>query len=354
MNETSKASCPLSSNCINCGNNFTHERSTAKFCSNKCKQAVKNNSKASKRKKKAIQLDKCAGSTQGTCPNNMTTPSKPMRVSPYRCRSCRAVDALYNHQDKFLQSTIGLNVIETVFRAGTVETFQNLQDLDNYVDMLRMRKAYDATRKKADFNICHLSPLKGKNTVGLTNAENCVIGQAEVNRKLGNKNIFTQGIEGIHYLNRDTLNPKWKVAKDEKSKIRGLLVEYFGNDLDIWAKKKRFTPRNSKTYQPPARRSEALFLIIFKQLFGAAAKVLDTEERHNIGLAWQDYQYQYLNKFDEELCDVDFAKDDVLKAAGEAIQSYLLTGNSDDSIKALELLERLIDGPISDQNSSWS
>jgi hypothetical protein len=154
--------------------------------------------------------------------------------------------------------------------------------------MIRLRNSYDATGPKKLLNICHhLSPLKGEYTAGLTSAKNCMIGGAVVNKTLGNKDVFIESIEGTHYLNRDRLNPRWIISKGEKYKIRSLIVEYFGSDLDSWARKKIFTPRGKGVYKPPARKCAAIFLIAIKQLLEPASTVLDPEVRHSISLAWR-------------------------------------------------------------------
>jgi hypothetical protein len=128
MTIASKKPNALQFNCSNCGNSFTPQRSTAKFCSNKCKQAIKNSSKVPKNKNKPKALDLCSGLINSTCPDKKTTASKPARKSPYKCKSCRAVNSLHNHQNNFLQSTIGVSVIDTIERAGTLETFQSLHN----------------------------------------------------------------------------------------------------------------------------------------------------------------------------------------------------------------------------------
>jgi hypothetical protein len=345
MTIASKKPNALQCNCSNCGNSFTRQRSTAKFCSSKCKQAVKNSRKVlqNKKKKQPKALDLCSGSINSTCPDKKTIARKPTRIRPYQCNSCRTVNSLHNHQNNFLQSTIGLSVIDTIARAGTLETFQSLHDLDAYVDMIRLRNSYDATGPKKLLNICHLSPLKGEYTVGLTSAKNCMIGGAAVNKTWGNKEVFSESVEGTHYLNRDRLNPRWKVSKGETDGIRSLIIEYFGSDLDSWAKEKKFTPRGKGIYKPPARKCAATFLIAIKQLFKQASTVLDPDVRHSISLAWITYQYQYLNYFNEHLEDQHFASIDVLDSAGEALQRYLMTGNEDAAWETLDLLTGLID-----------
>jgi hypothetical protein len=209
--------------------------------------------------------------------------------------------------------------------------------------MVKRRRAYESTDKQYDFHICHLSPLKGSETVGLTNAHNCIIGLAKLNQKMSNKEIYTEAVDGIHYIYRDSLQNKWEVGTKNESRIREMLVEYFGEGLSVWAKGVGFTPRDSSGYKHPIRMREKTFLVMLEQLFGKAAKTLDGDERNSIGLAWLSYQYQYLSGFDEELNDQYLGREEELEAAGIALQKYLMTGDSEHAGQAENELKKLVE-----------
>ena len=327
--------------CQHCGNNYTFERSTSKFCGAACRRDNSRISSTPKHKRKVQQLDQCSGSTEGECLESKTIRHNPTRIGVYRCLGCRAKNSLHNHQKRFFQSTIGLGIIDLIIRAGTIETFRNIADLNSYVELVRRRRAYESSNKQTDFHICHLSPLKGSKTVGLTNENNCIIGLAKLNQKLGNKEVFETGIDGLHYISQDSLQDKWKIGPKNKNRVRALLVEYFGEELSVWAKDVKFSPRVTSNYKFPTRRRERIFPIMFKQLFGVAAKTLDGDERNNISLAWLGFQYQYLTAFDEDLKDEDFSRSDKLEAAGVAMQKYLLIGESEYAEKVVSELEKL-------------
>jgi len=165
---------------------------------------------------------------------------------------------------------------------------------------------------------------------------------AKLNQKLGNKEVYTTGINGVHYISRNNLQNKWKIDQNNKDKVRELLAEYFGEELSVWAKGVGFTPKAASNYKFPIRRQEKTFLIMLKQLFGPAAKTLDGDERNSISLAWLDFQYQYLSTFDVELKDEHFAREEKLEAIGIAMQKYLLTDDSEYAGKAVSELEKLI------------
>jgi hypothetical protein len=338
--------------CTYCSKEYTAERSTSKFCGDACKRDSHRTSQP-KKQKKDKQVDQCSGSIKGECPDNKVTDRKPNRIKPYRCRKCGTVDSRSNHLNRFLQSTIGLGVIQLITRAGTIETFRNISDLDSYVKMVKRRRAYESTDKQYDFHICHLSPLKGSETVGLTNAHNCIIGLAKLNQKMSNKEIYTEAVDGIHYIYRDSLQNKWEVGTKNESRIREMLVEYFGEGLSVWAKDVGFTPRDASGYKLPIRVREKTFLVMLEQLFGKAAKTLDGDERNSISLAWLNYQYQYLYCFDDELNDEYLGSEEELEAAGIAMQKYLLTGDSEHAGQVEGELKKLVEKDYMDGVSAF-
>jgi hypothetical protein len=327
-------------NCMYCGKKYTAERSRSKFCSPECRRDSYRSSQPQKQKR-VRQVDQCSGSIKGECPDNKVTDRKPNRIKPYRCRKCGTVDSQSNHLNRFLQSTIGLGVIDVIKRAGTIETFRNISDLDLYVKLVKHRKVYEASSKHADFHICHLHPVNGSETVGLTNVHNCIIGLAKLNLKGGNKEIYTEGGYGIHYVPRNSLQDRWKSESKNHTGIRKLLVEYFGEELSVWTKDVGFSPRVISDYEPRVDKREKTFLVMFEQLFGEAAKTLDSDERNSIGLAWASYQYYYMSGFDEELNIEYLGRAEELEEVGIAINKYLLTGDSEYAGQVIDELKKL-------------
>lgn len=329
--------------CKQCNGIFSAVRSTAQYCSDKCKKAARRSScSQSKARQPKQPPDSCVGSVNGKCPVSKTTPFKASRIKPYRCRTCSSVESSHNHLKRFLQSSICLNVIRCIEQAGTIETFQSLQDLDDYVSMVRLRRSYESNnREEIYWHICHLFPLKSDGTVGLTNSSNCIIGHAQVNIELGNKTVFTQAIEGTHYIQRTSLNDRWKVKKGNLSEARRLIVEYFGEaELLKWSKAVGFSPVVKSDYKPPAKNREALFYIMYEQV-GIEACMSDVETWIDLASAWTEFCNQdRMNDGDFVSGDV-FARDSQLELVGRALQFGLLEGNVEFFEIATEMLGML-------------
>jgi len=238
-------------NCQSCESEFEAMRSTAKYCGDTCRKAGQRGKASSKvitpKKPRSDRgkVEVCAGSVDGKCPTQKAAPYYPKRQKEYRCIACRKINSLNNHLSNFIRSSTGIAVVRTIIRAGTLETFAGMDDLDAYVKLIRARRLYESTEKKPDFHICHLVPLKTDNVVGLTNSRNCIIGLAEVNQGLGNKAVFTQAEHGKNYLFKEDLAKRWLVNPNDVEKVKKLLPDYFGPELSEWCRRMSFTPRGS-------------------------------------------------------------------------------------------------------------
>lgn len=182
------------------------------------------------------------------------------------------------------QSDEWLWVARECRRAGTVEILQDV-NLKALFAVYRARfKCYgwNPDTKQSKFHLCHISPVKDKNSIGLLNHLNLFIGNSLPNQVHGNKGHEGKGLSiPINLLKR-----KWFV--DEKATDRNILdkvAKYLGPVLTEYAKENpvrksqrfslaRWVYQNDKDNIMPLQQLERLSM---QELRNIRAKIEDKE-----------------------------------------------------------------------------
>ncbi|BAQ36956.1 hypothetical protein PA257_0324 [Pseudomonas aeruginosa] len=82
-------------------------------------------------------------------------------------------------------------------------------------------------RPNANVNLCHIAPVKGKNSIGLFHAQNLFWGGSYQNKKLGNKQLG----KGLS-IEKKHLKKKWSVSEDLSTNDILLKIEdYLGDTI---------------------------------------------------------------------------------------------------------------------------
>ena len=316
--------------CKSCKGSFEAVRVTAKYCSNKCKQAGKNSkAKASKQPK---QMQVCSGV-------GCTTERVYKGVESYTCKPCRSDIALSSALSRFRRSTIGLNIIRCIKRSGTIETFKSIDDLDYYTKLTRLRRRYESSSKVIDYNIMHLV-ASDDDIVSLTSKDNLFIGDAKLNKSLGNKAVFKGAVEGKHYIKRVDLDAGLLVAMiGEQASLWERFVKHFGErELSQWTKEAGFSPKSNEVYEPPAKNKESVLEVAFSQLLDSDIEV---SLYFDLASCWSDYvadMNRFVDKVDYE---ADYASGVELIEVGNLVQESIVRNDGELIKKAIELLDRI-------------
>lgn len=96
-----------------------------------------------------------------------------------------------------------LYLIRQCRRAKTVQILKG-HDLDSYIETMNLVR----NRPLGDVKLCHISPVKGKNTTGLFHCQNLFYGGSYQNRKFGRKYI-----SGGLSISNKKLRKKWAVTE---------------------------------------------------------------------------------------------------------------------------------------------
>lgn len=132
-------------------------------------------------------------------------------------------------------------------RAGTSETYRgatadDLIDFAELTEYRRTRYGYDASRKVQQFPICHVQPIKGESTVGLSYGCNVFVGLQSRNSGFGNRTIPSSAGRSIP---RASLKRSLLIEEGEPiANIRAKLIKVLGKELD------RFLSRLEKPLRP--------------------------------------------------------------------------------------------------------
>jgi hypothetical protein len=133
------------------------------------------------------------------------------------------------------QSDEWLRIARECRRAGTVEILQGV-DISLLLAVYRAKSktySYNCETKKSQFHLCHISPVIGKDSVGLLHHLNLFIAGSLPNQKFSNKSYVGKGL----CIPKNELKEKWRVS--DKSSIGTILkkvVEYLGPALIEYAK----------------------------------------------------------------------------------------------------------------------
>lgn len=106
-------------------------------------------------------------------------------------------------------------------RAGSVQILSG-HTLASFIETMSLVR----NRPKGKVNLCHIAPVKGKNSTGLFHCENLFYGGEFQNKKFGKK--YLRG--GLSISNED-LKSKWEVERDTPANDVLLLIEEFLGDI---------------------------------------------------------------------------------------------------------------------------
>jgi hypothetical protein len=162
------------------------------------------------------------------------------------CPPCRPKARQQNQKDKrqalaekrvlkLSQSDEWLWIARECRRAGTVECLQGV----DIIELLAVYKAklktysYNSERKKSQYHLCHISPVSGKESVGLLHHLNLFIGSSFHNQTHGNNGYKDRGL----CIPKSKLKSKWKVTdKTSDRVVLNKVTEYLGQVLIDYAK----------------------------------------------------------------------------------------------------------------------
>jgi hypothetical protein len=176
------------------------------------------------------------------CNTEFTTPYQRTKY----CESCRTTANKKKKVDRRLTvaqsriqrlSTSGewLWVAIACKRAGTVEILQGV----DFKALFALRKnhnktyGYNRETKTSKYNLCHISPAVGKETVGLLHHLNFFIGSAFHNRVHSNKSYQDKGL----CIPKSKLKAKWKVTSTTSDRaVLDKVTEFLGQVLIDYTK----------------------------------------------------------------------------------------------------------------------
>jgi hypothetical protein len=328
--------------CGNCGKQFEYMRVSAKFCSDQCRVKSSRSAIAKPRLKmhQHKQLDECSGNVNGKCPNNATTSINKTRKSPYKCMKCRNINSIETAVIKMRSSYFGKSLVSVIRQAGTIETFSSVDDIAFYHELNEKCRSYGSVsngKVNQEYNRCHLVPASGDEIVGLTSKYNLVAGEGAKNKSNGNKELFTAGIEGSHFISKADLDSRWLVRMQPDHVIWEMVIERFGEALKIWAQKKVFKPPVKNDYKFPSRDKERLLDVMHGELFSEAGLTIlyDLEPLFNFSSSWSDFQswagehgnwLVNISKYGITVEHTVHGADKFLEPIGKLVQEFIFTG----------------------------
>jgi ribulose bisphosphate carboxylase small subunit len=114
-----------------------------------------------------------------------------------------------------------LYLVKQCRKAETVQILNghNLDSFTKTMDLVR-------NRPPGDVNLCHIAPVKGKNSKGLFHHLNLFYGGAHQNKKFKNKYI-----SGGLYISNKQLTKKWSVRDDMSTNDILVMIEEFLGDI---------------------------------------------------------------------------------------------------------------------------
>jgi hypothetical protein len=153
------------------------------------------------------------------------------------CRSkARSIKTANKRIEKLPYSDNWLWIARECERAGTVEILTDV-DLEQLFSVYNRRYqcyGWDSDKKKSKFHLCHISPSKGKDTIGLLHHENLFIGSSLANQVQGNKSYSNAGLS----IPKSALQNKWRVTKgDGEKSVLAKIKKFLGSTLTDYAKK---------------------------------------------------------------------------------------------------------------------
>ena len=120
-------------------------------------------------------------------------------------------------------------------KAGTVEILKGV----DIVALFALRKiryqtyGWDAETNKSKFHLCHISPVKGMESVGLLHHLNLFIGNSLPNQKFSNKSHKDRGL----CIPKSELKTKWRITAGASDRqVLDKVTNYLGTALIDYAK----------------------------------------------------------------------------------------------------------------------
>lgn len=166
--------------CAHCKASLEGKKKGTKYCSGKCRKAFIRSSTKTTRKTKPLNVCKFCG--------------KHTKNAHYCSRQCWSEHVKKGKQNRALEifprTRFGMWLISNVRRAGTVQILEGAV-FQTFTDLLELYKKMVAANgignQDRAYELSHLSPVKGKNSVGLLSPSNLTIASVRLNRKLGKK-----------------------------------------------------------------------------------------------------------------------------------------------------------------------
>jgi len=238
-------------------------------------------------------------------------------------------------------------VIQTIKRAGTIETFPRVQAIGEFEELCRLRARYNTIvdgKPRREFSICHKMPLNHPSMVGVTAGINLFIGLTSLNQTAGRE--YGDHIEDSRlYVHRSQLNPNYLVGKDHTQvEIMGLLYRRFGDALLNHIVEVNHPVRNPRATLPDDLNT---YGDILPNVLGMSLMDYFGEEGYRSFSQVFEWAYHYSQYTDGGRNKGGSKR--FLPAPWEAVQQYLQTGD-----------EFCCDGfsfeyalPISEWDSGW-
>ncbi|MBY5946242.1 hypothetical protein [Photobacterium rosenbergii] len=251
--------------CSICSKEFAAKRKDAKYCGNTCKVAAKRAKKRPTKEqlKAPKQMNLCEYCGAETLNKHYCNRTCQQKATEQRHKA--------NATKCFHQTRFGMYLLSNLRRAGTVETLQVVDSLmglrpfkvADFYDLLSLYKGLQTAngignRKEIRYHLCHISPVAGKEHVGLLNDSNLLIAAASLNQSLG-------AFEPEHHqrIARSELSEGFKIAEgDSDAVILQKANRFLGGSLIAFVKEVKLTPpqRSAKAFEgySPKQTAEVL------------------------------------------------------------------------------------------------
>lgn len=306
------------------------------------------NVKKTKRKAKKRRVAKCIGNEAGIgCTKEARTEAK-----EYRCAGCRAINKRLNVRVQFIKSSLFNRVRRLVDRAGTVETFDDVQALDDWFELGKLRNLFSAI-EDTSWHVAHLFPVAGLRGTGKTNRWNCIVAEEVVNKRLSNSEVFTKAVEGVHFIGHEKLDRDLRVVKGLTSnqEVVDKLERHLGKqELYNWLE--------SKTLTEPSKVDEDAFewlehveatskFLAMLGEFRGDGNHIEVEHVIDFEVAFTSYLLGFKgSKSVAYLKLARFGHDERLDDVASLVQDSLLSGESGSLLEATEKLKGLTEEAV--------
>nr|WP_279153528.1 hypothetical protein [Pseudomonas mosselii] len=165
-----------------------------------------------------------------TCELVILKKSKQWKNQKYCSNKCRKLyhrkrisiaNRVEQKKSNLLQNEEMLYLIRQCKKAKTVEILHG-HTLDTFIETMNLIRH----RPPGDVNLCHISPVKGKTSIGLMHCHNLFYGGAYQNKKLSNTYL-----SGGLSIERKKLKKRWEVDPSMSNNEVLVLIEQFLCDI---------------------------------------------------------------------------------------------------------------------------